>query len=257
MIDVVSAASELDAAAIARVPLGRPFSDDEAFGEDTAYEIQRAVVAHRVGRGARIVGSKLGLTSRAKQRQMGVAEPLHGRLTTDMVVDGAEPIDLDAYIHVRAEPEIGFVIGREVHAPATVTSVLAATEYLFAALELIDSRYDDFRFRHADVIADNASSAGFVMGSVTRAPGAIGDLRLLGAVLRRDGAVVATAAGAAALGHPAQAVAWLVDDLARRGESLEPGSIVLSGALTDAIELAAGTVVTADIAELGTAQVFA
>jgi 2-oxo-3-hexenedioate decarboxylase len=133
--------------------------------------------------------------------------------------------------------------------------VLAATDSVFAAIELIDSRYDGFRFRLPDVIADNASSAGVVTGSVARRPEDVGDLRLLGVVFRRNGAVVATAAGAAALGHPAAAVAWLVNRLAERGERLESGSIVLSGGLTDAMPLERGSVVTAEIEELGTVEV--
>src|SRR5439155_4591909 len=152
-------ATALDEAAVQRRALTHPLTDDDA-GLDaaTAYEIQRLVVAKRVERGARVVGAKLGLTSAAKQRQMAVSEPLYGWLTSDMVVDPSQPVDLDVFIHVRAEPEIAFLIGRELAAPATVASVLAATDAVFAAIELIDSRYEAFRFRHPDVIADNASS---------------------------------------------------------------------------------------------------
>ena len=222
-------ATALDEAAVQRRALTHPLTDDDA-GLDaaTAYEIQRLVVAKRVERGARVVGAKLGLTSAAKQRQMEVSEPLYGWLTSDMVVDPSQPVDLDVFIHVRAEPEIAFLIGRELAAPATVASVLAATDAVFAAIELIDSRYEAFRFRHPDVIADNASSAGVVVG---------------------------TAAGAATLGHPARAVAWLVDRLAGRGEPLEPGSIVLSGGLTDAVPLEPGAVVTVEVEGLGTVEV--
>ena len=249
-------AAALDAAAVSREALGRPLTDgDSGLDAATAYEIQRLVVAKRLERGCRVVGAKLGLTSAAKQRQMQVSEPLYGRLTSDMVVDPEAPVDLGAFIHVRAEPEIGFLIGREIAAPATVAGVLAATEAVFAAIELIDSRYEGFRFRLPDVVADNASSAGFLVGSVARRPADVGDLRLLGCVLRRDGVVVGTAAGAAALGHPAGAVAWMVNRLADRGEQLEPGSIVLSGALTDAFPLEPGSVVTAEIEALGTVEV--
>ena len=249
-------ATALDEAAVQRRALTHPLTDDDA-GLDaaTAYEIQRLVVAKRVERGARVVGAKLGLTSAAKQRQMEVAEPLYGWLTSDMVVDPSQPVDLDVFIHVRAEPEIAFLIGRELAAPATVASVLAATDAVFAAIELIDSRYEAFRFRHPDVIADNASSAGVVVGSVARRPKDVGDLRLLGVVLRRNGVVAGTAAGAATLGHPARAVAWLVDRLAERGEPLEPGSIVLSGGLTDAVPLEPGAVVTVEVEGLGTVEV--
>jgi 2-oxo-3-hexenedioate decarboxylase len=251
-LDAIAAA--LDEAALARRPLPQPFTDDVIMDADSAYEVQRLVVAKRLERGASIVGAKLGLTSAAKQRQMEVDQPLYGWLTSDMVLDSAH-VDLGAFIHVRAEPEIGFLIGREIRTPATVAGVLAATDAVFAAIELIDSRYDGFRFRLPDVIADNASSAGVVVGSVARRPPEVGDLRLLGVVLRKNGAVVSTAAGAAALGHPAASVAWMVDSLAERGEMLEPGAIVLWGGLTDAVPLESGSVVTAEIEELGTVEV--
>ncbi len=255
MSGVEAIAAALDEAALVRRPLQQPFTDgDASLDVQTAYDVQRLVVGKRLERGARIVGAKLGLTSAAKQRQMQVDEPLYGWLTSDMVL-GSPLVDLGAFIHVRAEPEIGFLIGREIRTPATVAGVLAATDAVFAAIELIDSRFDGFRFRHPDVIADNASSAGLVVGSVTRRPEEAGDLRLLGVVLRRNGAVVATAAGAAALGHPAASVAWMVDRLAERDEGLESGSIVLSGGLTDAMPLEPGSVVTAEIEGLGTVEV--
>jgi 2-keto-4-pentenoate hydratase len=254
-VSIEAIAAALDTAALERRPLERPFTDGGAsLDADKAYEAQRLVVAKRLERGARIVGAKLGLTSAAKQRQMEVDQPLYGRLTSDMIF-GSGQVDIDAFIHVRAEPEIAFLIGREIRTPATVAGVLAATDSVFAAIELIDSRYDGFRFRLPDVIADNASSAGVVTGSVARRPEDVGDLRLLGVVFRRNGAVVATAAGAAALGHPAAAVAWLVNRLAERGERLESGSTVLSGGLTDAMPLERGSVVTAEIEELGTVEV--
>jgi len=249
-------AALLDDAAVRRIALANALTDEDAsLDAETAYEVQRLVVGKRVARGAHLVGAKLGLTSAAKQRQMQVSDPLYGRLTSDMVLDPSQPVDLDRFIHVRAEPEIGFVIGDVIAAPATIAGVLAATDSVFAAIELIDSRYDGFRFRLPDVIADNASSAGVLVGSVARRPSDVGDLRLLGVVVRRNGVVAATAAGAAALGHPAQAVAWLVDRLATRGESLEPGSVVLSGGLTDALPLERGTVVSVEIEGLGTVEV--
>jgi 2-oxo-3-hexenedioate decarboxylase len=257
MTALAEMAVALDRAALERRPLEQPFTaTDSNLDADTAYEVQRLVVGKRLERGARIVGGKLGLTSAAKQRQMNVDEPLYGRLTSDMVLDSAR-VDLDAFIHVRAEPEIAFLIAHEIPTPATVAGVLAATDVVFAAIELIDSRYDNFEFALPDVIADNASSAGVVVGSVARRPAEIGDLRLLGVVLRRNGAVMATAAGAAALGHPAASVAWMVDRLAERDEVLEPGSIVLSGGLTDAVPLEPGSVVTAEIEGLATVEVHA
>ena len=203
-------AAELDRAATERKPLAEPFTDAHpGLDVETAYTTQQLLVRARLDHGARVVGAKLGLTSKAKQERMRVDEPLYGWLTSDMVLAAGEPLDLGAYIAPRAEPEIGFLLGDTVEAPATITTVLAATRLVFGALEIIDSRYDGFRFRHPDVIADNASSAGMVAGSVALPPDRVGDLQLLGCVLRADGEIVATAAGAAVLGHPAASVAWL------------------------------------------------
>lgn len=255
MLDPGDTARRLHEAAAERRALPAPFTDvHPELDAATAYDIQKLVVGHRLAGGTRVVGAKLGLTSRAKQERMQVGEPIYGWLTADMVLPAEQPVDLAGFIHPRGEPEIGFLIGSAVEAPATALTVLAATELVFGAIEIIDSRFEGFRFRHPDVVADNASSAALVLGGVARPPGALGDLRLLGCVLRDGGQVVATAAGAAVLGHPAQAVAWLVNQLAVRGEGLEPGAIVLSGALTDAFALRRGGVLTAEFAGLGSVE---
>jgi 2-oxo-3-hexenedioate decarboxylase len=257
MATILEVAAALDAAVTEQRALEAPFSDaDPALDAATAYEIQDLVVAARQARGARVIGAKLGLTSRAKQERMNVDQPLYGWLTSDMLRPTGVPLDLETFIHPRAEPEIAFLLGAEIALPATVTSVLAATERIFGAIELIDSRYDAFRFRHPDVVADNASSAGVIVGSVAVAPSDAGDLRLTGCVLRADGEVVATAAGAAVLGHPAESVAWLANALERRGRRLPAGSIVLSGALTDAVALRPGSQVSAEFDGLGVVEVW-
>jgi 2-oxo-3-hexenedioate decarboxylase len=235
-----------------------PFSDTEPdLDLDTAYAVQRIVIQAKLDAGERIVGAKLGLTSRAKQQAMGVSDPLYGWLTSGMVAATGVPLDLSGLIHPRVEPEIAFLIGEELRGPATVTSVLDATEAVFGALEVLDSRYEDFRFTLPDVVADNASSARFVLGSVALPPAQAGDLRLTGVVLRRDGEVVATAAGGAVMGHPAASVAWLVNQLAERRESLPAGSLVLSGGLTAPVPLGPGSCVSAEFDGLGSAEVFA
>ncbi len=235
-----------------------PFTDTEPdLDAGTAYAVQAMVIRAKLDAGQRVVGAKLGLTSRAKQQAMGVSDPLYGWLTDAMVAPTGEPLDLAPLIHPRAEPEVAFLLGREVATPATVTSVLAATDAVFAALEILDSRYQDFRFRLPDVIADNASSARFLLGSVAVDPRDAGDLRLVGCVLRHNGEVVATAAGGAVMGHPAASVAWLVNQLAARGETLPAGSIVLSGGLTAPVPVTAGSCVSAEFDGLGTVEVFA
>jgi 2-oxo-3-hexenedioate decarboxylase len=166
-------------------------------------------------------------------------------------------VDLTRFIHPRVEPEIAFLLARDVEAPATVTSVLSATETVFAAVDVLDSRYENFRFTLPDVIADNASAAAFLLGPQTRKPAELEDLRLLGSVLRVNGEVVATAAGAAVMGHPAASVAWLANQLGERGEGLRAGWLVFSGGLTAPVPMAAGVAVTAEFDGLGTIETFA
>jgi 2-keto-4-pentenoate hydratase len=234
-----------------------PFTDaDPGLDAETGYQVQRLVVQHRLDRGERLIGAKLGLTSRAKQEAMGVHEPLYGWLTSDMVHPHGEPLPLDELIHPRAEPEIAFLIGRELRAPATITSVLEATDAVLAAVEVLDSRYEDFRFRLPDVIADNASGSRIVFGPRARVPDDVCDLRLLGCVLRAQGDVVATAAGGAVMGHPAAAVAWLVNRLSPQDWPLEPGALVLSGGLTAPVPMRPGSVVSAEFDGLGTVDVY-
>ncbi|HEY0002036.1 MAG TPA: fumarylacetoacetate hydrolase family protein, partial [Actinoplanes sp.] len=200
------ASAEHDRKAIA------PFTDGHpALDEPAAYDAQFLGVRAKLAAGETLSGAKLGLTSRAKQLAMGVAAPLSGWVTSGMLLPYGEPVELGRFIHPRVEPEIAFLLARDVEAPATVISVLAATRAVLAAVDVLDSRYEDFRFRLPDVIADNASAGGFLLGPRAVPPAELDDLRLLGCVLRVNGDVVATAAGAAAMGHPAAAVAWLAN----------------------------------------------
>jgi 2-oxo-3-hexenedioate decarboxylase len=234
-----------------------PFTDDHPdLDLETAYRAQEAFVAGKLAAGERLVGAKLGLTSRVKQREMDVDEPLYGLVTSGMLAPYGQPLPTAAFIHPRVEPEIAFLLGRDVPAPATVTSVLAATEAVFGAIDVLDSRYEDFRFRLPDVVADNASAGAFLLGSASRPPADLVDLRLLGCVLRVGGDVVATAAGAATMGHPAAAVAWLANRLAERDEVLRAGWLVFSGGLTAPVPLAPGVVVTAEFDGLGSVEVY-
>jgi 2-keto-4-pentenoate hydratase len=188
-----------------------------------------------------------------KRDALGIHEPVYGRLTSDMLVPYGEPVPLEALIAPAAEPEIAFVIGRPVEAPATLAAVLAATEAVFAAVEVVDSRYAA-RFRLPDSVADNAGAARFALGSRACRPADLVDLRLLGCVFRCRGRVE-TAAGGAVMGHPAAALVWLVNALAARGERLEPGTIVLSGGLTASARLLPGATATAEFDGLGSVTV--
>jgi 2-oxo-3-hexenedioate decarboxylase len=145
----------------------------------------------------------------------------------------------------------------DLHAPATVTTVLAATEAIFAAVDILDSRYESFRFTLPDVVADNASAGAFIIGPRGAAPTALDDLHLLGCVLRADGEIVDTAAGGAVLGHPAASVAWLANQLGPRKQYLHAGWLIFSGGLTEPVRLKPGVAVSTEIAGLGAIEVHA
>lgn len=214
-----------------------------------AYAVQRVL---RDGAGP-LVGWKLGVTSRAKQAQVGVTSPIFGFLPGSGALDIGEPLDTSALIQPRCEPEIVFVLGRDLAGPhVTAADVLAATAGVAVGIEVLDSRFRDYRFTMPDVVADNTSAGRFVVGSPVPAAGI--DLRLVGVVLEKNGEVVGTASGAASLGHPAAAVAWMVRTMSADGEGLRTGDIVLSGGLTAAVPVAPGDVVVASIDRLGTVE---
>src|SRR6476619_1545009 len=232
------------------------FSDDHPdIDVATAYQAQRAFVQAKIDAVETFVGYKLGLTSRNKQQAMGVDAPLYGRVTSGMIRGYGEPVRLDRFIHPRVESEIAFLLARDIEPPATVISVLAATEVVFGAVDVLDSRYEGFKFTLTDVVADNASAGGFYLGPVTRRPGELEDLGLIGCVVRVAGEVVMTAAGAAGVGQPAAAVAWLANQLAAGGEGLRAGQLVFSGGVTAPVPVVAGGSVTFQFGGLGSIEV--
>jgi 2-oxo-3-hexenedioate decarboxylase len=243
-------ADRLDAAERARHEIVRLSEVHPGLSVADGYAIQRALIQLRVERGDPIVGMKAGLTSRAKQEAMGVHEPIYGHLCERMILDEGEDLAVAELIHPRAEPEIAFLLGAELRGPGvSADDVLAATRGIAPAIEIIDSRYRDFKFTLADVVADNASSARVVAGVWTDPAGL--DLRMIGMIFEKNGEIVETGAGAAVLGHPAFAVAWLANALAEVGESLRPGQIVMPGALANAHPVAAGDEVRASFDRLG------
>jgi 2-oxo-3-hexenedioate decarboxylase len=231
-----------------RVPI-----TDEWPGLDLAggYAAQDELLRRKQAAGERIIGVKLGLTSRAKQQRMGIDAPLTGWLTDAMVLPAGVPVPQAELIHPRAEPEIVFVLGRPLTGPGvTAATALAAVDMVFAGVEVIDSRFKDFRFTLPDVIADNASSARFVLGPVGRRPDEL-DLGLEACLLEVDGAIVDSATGAAVQGHPAEALALAANDLGRRGITLEAGWLVLTGGMTDAVFIEPGHSMAAHFTSLG------
>jgi 2-oxo-3-hexenedioate decarboxylase len=250
-IDVVALAKYLFEANRTRSLVARLTDDHPGLTLEQGYEIQLALRDMHVADGARLVGAKLGLTSRAKQAQMGQSAPVHGFLTDAMRLDVGEPLETATLGQPRVEPEIAFLMGRELSgALVSATEVLAATEAVCPALEVLDSRYPDYKFTLPDVVADNTSAGRFVLGATLTRPAGL-DLRLVGCVFERSGALAGTAAGAASLGHPAAAVAALVRELARRGEALAAGAVVMSGGLTEAVPVTVGDVIVARFDRLG------
>lgn len=218
---------------------------------EEAYAIQEKLLERKEQEGARRIGLKLGLTSRAKQQMMGVHEAIYGYLTDDMLALEWEPIRFEQLIHPKAEPEIAFFIGEDLQGTnVTAADVLQATQYVAPAIEVIDSRYLNFKFTLADVIADNCSSARFVIGSKWASPAGL-DLANLGMVMSKNGEVATVGASAAVLGHPATSVAWAVNKLGAIGKGLKKGDIVLSGAISEAITFEPGDSILVQFAELG------
>lgn len=218
---------------------------------DDAYAIQDEIKRRKVARGARIVGLKAGLTSHAKMKQMGVETPVFGFLADYFAIPEGGEAKTSELIHPKVEPEIAFVTKAPLKGPGChIGAVLAATDFVMPAIEVIDSRYRDFKFDLKSVVADNCSSSRFVVGG-RMAPVDNLDLRTLGVVLEKNGQVVALGAGAAVLGHPAAAIAMLANLLGERGEEIPAGTLILSGGITEAVAVNAGDNVTLRIQDLG------
>lgn len=239
-------AAELNAKDIVKVTDAHPEMDFR-----DAYEVQWEIRRRKEARGNRIVGMKMGLTSRAKMEQMGVDTPIYGFLADYFEVPESGEIDTKKLIHPKVEAEIAFVLKEPLKGPGChVGTVLAATDFIMPAVEIIDSRYENFRFDLVSVIADNASSSRFVAGGCVADAREL-DLRTLGVVLERNGQVIEVGAGAAVLGNPATSIAMLANMLGERGEEIPAGSIILSGAITAAIAVEAGDNVTMRAQGLG------
>ncbi|MDB5961305.1 MAG: dmpH [Massilia sp.] len=218
---------------------------------DDAYAIQDAIRQRKVGRGCRIVGLKAGLTSHAKMKQMGVETPCFGFIADYMAVPEGGECKVAELIHPKVEPEIAFVTKHALRGPGChIGAVLAATDFVMPGIEVIDSRYRDFKFDLKSVIADNTSAARFVVGGRPVAVSEV-DLRTVGIVLEVNGEAVSFGAGAAVLGHPAAAIAMLANHLAKRGEEIPAGSLILSGGITEALAVKAGDAVTLRVQGMG------
>jgi 2-keto-4-pentenoate hydratase len=229
-------------------PLTTTYSD---LSVADAYAIQLAQVRAWTTAGAAVKGHKVGLTSAAMQRQLGVNEPDFGHLTDTMFFQDSSPIDTGRFMQPRIEPEIAFVLGRPLSGPGVTTAqAIAAVDFVLPGLEIIDSRIEDWKITLADTIADNASSGGVVLGTRPTRLEAI-DLTLTGCLLHRNGVLEQAGAGGAVLGSPINALVWVANVLGERGVRLEAGHVVLPGSVTAAIPVTAGDTMTATFAGLG------
>ena len=226
------------------------FDPEGALKLEYAYAIQRDSIERRVARGERRVGVKMGFTSRAKMAQMGLSDVIWGRLTSGLQVEEGGEIDLDRFIHPRVEPELAFLLKHPLRGDVTGPEALAAVEAIAPALEIIDSRFEDFKFSLPEVIADNASCGGFVMGS-WRDPRI--EFDNLGLTLNLDGRVAQVGSTAALLGHPLRSLIAAARLSSKAGEPLQAGWIVMAGGATAAQPIAPGQYVHVEMERLGSA----
>lgn len=247
MVDVAKIAKTLDDAARKARAIAQP-SDTVKMTLDEAYEIQAASIRRRLDRGEKRNGMKMGFTSRAKMIQMGIDDMIWGRLTDGMVIEDGSPISLRKYVHPRVEPEIAFLLKRPLGWPCTAADALAAVDGVAPAMEIIDSRYKKFKFSLEDVVADNASSSGFVVGPWQRPDS---NLDNLGMILEFNGRPVQIGSSAAILGQPVRSLVSAARLTTEAGERLESGWIVMAGGATAAEALRPGVHVRNTVQGLG------
>ena len=247
MADWAMMAQELDDAACAARAIPQ-FSDKTGYSLEDAYRVQQLTVSRRLLRGEKRCGMKMGFTSRAKMVQMGIDDMCWGRLTDGMIVEDGDSLSLSRYVHPRVEPEIAFLLERELSFPCTGAEALAAVDGVAPAMEIIDSRYRNFRFSLEDVVADNASSSGFVVGP-WHSPDR--DLDNLGMVLEFDFRPVQIGSSAAILGHPVRSLVAAARLASEAGEVLEAGWIIMAGGATAAEALRPGIHVRNSVQSLG------
>lgn len=237
---IVDAAAQ-NAQAISQFP-------DDAFDIETAYRIQAASIQRRLERGEARTGIKMGFTSRAKMQQMGVHDLIWGRLTDAMMIAEGDEVSMDRFVHPRVEPEVAFLLGDDLQGAMTMAEAMSCVEAVAPALEIIDSRYENFRFSLADVIADNASSSGYVVGPWCAPEESIANLGIL---LNINGQTRQFGSTAAILGNPWRSLVHAARLAEIAGEPLQAGWVVMAGAATAAEHLKPGDRIHAEFENLG------
>ncbi|MGC6512439.1 MAG: 2-keto-4-pentenoate hydratase [Parvibaculales bacterium] len=245
-------AEKLDTAALSATATPQISIDDAAFTVEEAYQVQAQSIARRYERGEKRIGVKMGLTSRAKMVQVGVDEVIWGRLTDKMLLEEGGNLSKSAFVHPRIEPEIVFLMKKELSGKVTAVEAMDAVEAIGPAMEVIDSRYENFKFALTDVVADNSSSSGLVIGDWHK-PGI--DISNLGMRLAVNGQDTKFGSSAAILGHPVRSLVSAARMVAQSGESLMPGDIVMAGGATEAHSLSVGETVSLTVQNLGSVHI--
>jgi 2-oxopent-4-enoate/cis-2-oxohex-4-enoate hydratase len=246
---------ELYHALVNRLPVAPLSERHPQLSIEDAYRIQLHLIERRLAAGERVIGKKIGLTSLAVQTMLGVNEPDFGHLTSNMAYDSGATVSASGMIAPRAEGEIAFVLKRDLAGPGvTGRDVLAATGYVVPCFEIVDSRVRDWKIKIQDTVADNASSGAFVLGATAVDPYKV-DFVNCGMVVEKNGVIVGTGAGAAALGSPLTAVAWLANTLGRFGLQLKAGDVILSGALSALVPVQPGDALRVRIGGMGSVAV--
>ena len=242
-----SLAQKVDEAARNALSISQ-LSQTEEFSLAQAYEIQRLSIERRLQRSEKLVGYKLGFTSKAKMIQMGVDDLIWGRLTDQMIIEEGGEISLTDYVHPRVEPELCFLLNKPLSGKVSMHEAWNAVEAVAPAMEVIDSRYENFKFSLEDVVADNCSSSGFVVGHWQK-PDV--DIANLGMILRVNGRDIGFGTSASILGHPARSLVAAARCLGEVDEQLLPGQVLMAGAATEAMALAAGQFIQLQVDRMG------
>lgn len=252
MTELADIAEIVDSAAKNATAIAQLSENGHQLSLDQAYAVQALSMQRRYQRGEKQVGVKLGFTSRAKMIQMGVDDVIWGRLTDAMLLEDGGSLDLSGYVHPRIEPEIAFLLKKPLNGQVTLLEAVDAVEAIAPAMEVIDSRYQNFKFSLADVIADNSSSSGFVIGSWQKPEQ---DITNLGIAMEFDGRPVQIGSSAAILGNPYRSLVVAARLCAESDVSLEPGYIVMAGAATAAEALRPGVHVRTVTEKFGATEI--
>jgi 2-oxopent-4-enoate/cis-2-oxohex-4-enoate hydratase len=246
---------ELYQALLSRTPVAPLTEREPGITIDDAYRIQLRMIERRVAAGERVIGKKIGVTSKVVQDMLKVDQPDFGQLLSGMVFNEGEAVSVAKLIQPKAEAEVAFVLSRDLTGPGvTAADVLRATDFVLPCFEIVDSRIKDWKIRIQDTVADNASCGVFSLGGVRRSPREL-DLALAGMVLEKNGEIVSTSTGASVQGSPVNAVAWLANTLGRLGISLKAGDVILSGSQSPLVPVKAGDSFTCSVGGLGSTSV--